>query len=763
MGVFGFLRRKQLQVDQMQHPGSDPYNSIMMPRSRFNYKREVGDGRQNGIVMATLTWIARNFPEAPLVVYEQDAQGNWVIVPDHDLYPLLRRPNPYYSGTALWMASIMDFYLTGNAYWLKVRAAAGNVVELWWAPSSMMEPRWDDDGNNYITHYEYKPDPRARKGIELDPTDVVHFRYGLSAYNVRKGVSILDPVLREIFTDDEAANFSAALLRNMGVPGVVIIPQEGVRVSQEGAEEAKLQFMQRFGGDRRGEPLIMKAPVDIKKVSFTPEEMNLEAIRRIPEERISAIIGVPAVVVGLGAGLERSTYNNLAEAREIAYENAIIPPQRLMAAEVEVQLLPEFGPAENLRCGFDTSQVRVLQEDVNAVEKRLREGMLAGGIRRAEYRGALNLKVGPEDDVYLVPISVIEVGASDVSALTGTRGMEPPEIKGLSAKATRRDRQLVRAFNRDAARLSSLFADELSEAFVNIAEEVRQALLAEVRKQTPQPVRRAVVVAANGHKADDGGYDDPFGAPDYNDPFEDDDIPADWPDLYRRILRDPTAARQVLPEERIDEEMAAAYQSGYEEVVDSTFGLVERALNLEQPLGREDPRVQAVIRAGGTRRGLVDLSGQTIDAIRAGLEEARSEGLGPRETAKRIAEMVEGRNLYPGIWQRKYERELSRGVSEATARELATAAANRFRAETIARTETKHAQNVAAATAYELSEVVGACRVYDSDDCGWMSHDDPVKANGKIVSFDDARLYTLAHPRCVRNFAPVLKEEAETL
>lgn len=48
-----------------------------------------------------------------------------------------------------------------------------------------------------------------------------------------------------------------------------------------------------------------------------------------------------------------------------------------------------------------------------------------------------------------------------------------------------------------------------------------------------------------------------------------------------------------------------------------------------------------------------------------------------------------------------------------------------------------------------------AVRISDGPDCGLKSHDDPQKANGMVMNLDDARRYTVAHPNCVRDFAPV--------
>ena len=95
------------------------------------------------------------------------------------------------------------------------------------------------------------PDPRFVEAT-IDPADVVHFRHGINPHDLRKGLSPIHGVLREIFMDLEASNFVASLLRNMGVPGVVISPKSGATARSDDVEATKTWFQEQFGGDRRG-------------------------------------------------------------------------------------------------------------------------------------------------------------------------------------------------------------------------------------------------------------------------------------------------------------------------------------------------------------------------------------------------------------------------------------------------------------------------------------------------------------------------------
>jgi HK97 family phage portal protein len=392
---------------------------MLLPQTDFDYTRAVGDGKGSSIIMACALWLARVFPEAPMRVRETDAEGQTQITPNHPLQRLIERPNDFYSGIAMWMATLIDFLLAGNAYWIKVRNELGDVIQLWYTPQTMLCPASDDTRpGTFITHYEYKPNPAMAKPIILNVRDVVHFRYGIDPDNVRKGLSPIASLLREIFTDNEASNFASSLLKNLGVPGVILSPGgDETEASSEDLEEVKETFMRRFGGDKRGEPMVMRTKTDVKVLSFSPQQMDLRTLRRLPEERVTAVLGLPAIVVGFGAGLERSTFANFAEAREAAFESFIAPLQRLIAAEVTLQLLPDFEepvvipkPTDAIvEAFFDTTDVRILQEDKSRKSKYLTEQWEKGLISRFEARLDLGRNATDADKVYRISKNEIEV------------------------------------------------------------------------------------------------------------------------------------------------------------------------------------------------------------------------------------------------------------------------------------------------------------------------------------------------------------------
>jgi len=384
--------------------------SRLMNRTRYDYKTLVGDPSTNSAVVAVVGWMARNFPEAPVRIARVPTNNHdpveWIApraTGPGRMLQLLERPNPWYSGVLQWTATIADMENTGNGYWLKVRNPMGRVEQLWWLPSWMTEPRWDERrADQFIGWYEYTVDGQT---WIYKPEDIVHFRVGLDKLNVRKGLSPLASLYREIFTDDEAANMTASLMRNIGVPGVVLSPANttGPTGRFKDPEEMKETFMSKFSGDKSGEPFVSSVPVDLKVASWSPNEMNLRDLRKIPEERISAVYGVAAIVAGLGAGLDRSTFNNFSEARKAAYQEAIIPKHRMMSAELEIQLLDEFAVIDDYDVSFDWAQATAMQENTADVWRRSQEAATKGLIMRSDFKRAVGMPVSPDDDVYVAP------------------------------------------------------------------------------------------------------------------------------------------------------------------------------------------------------------------------------------------------------------------------------------------------------------------------------------------------------------------------
>lgn len=672
-------------LSAMRHSGAPMFGSMLLRRTRFDYRKEVGDGLDSSVVTAPIRWVQRALPEARLTITKRKQDGNVDQVPDHAMLALIKKPNPYYGDLVLWGATLLSWYLDGNAYWFKARSGAGQVAELWWMPWWTMEPKWPEDGSEFLSHYEYKPGGTALP-MRLEVDDVVHFRDGMNPKNMRKGLSSLDGVIREIFMDLESSNFVASLLRNMGVPGVVISPKGGAMPAAEDVEATKAWFQEAFGGDRRGGPLVMGAPTEVQPYGFNPQQMNMSEARDVAEERVCACIGIPAAVVGFGAGLQTAKVGaTMEELFKTAWRNGVLPVARALADELDRSLLPDFPNSAGLESGWNTDDVLALQEDEDKQADRWNKRLGSGGITVFEYRQGIGMDADDSHRIFLRSISVIEVPEGEPGRTAGSEPTNEPKSRGeKAAHATpseiARGKAYVTLLLRQEAGLETAFQKPLRTLFAGLGQAAGATALPMLEQKE--------------EKADD-------------------------------LLLSLILQKLGIPQWSAD--LQKSFEAQYLAVAKAVADAAERAgLGASLP----DPVARSIVAAGGRRAGLIDLGQQTRAAMFQALAEGRAEGEGAQQLATRIRDYVEG-----GPWN-----------SAAT------------RAQVIARTETKYAQNV---STIERARAGGVDRfmVFDGRLGPGRSDLYCMARNNSVVTGDQATVMANSeHPNGTLSFAPYFQE-----
>lgn len=736
-------------ITQMRHVGQPLFLNGLLKRTRFDYRGAIGDGLDSSVVTAPVMWLQRALPEARLALRQRSRSGAIEEVPDHEMLRLVRNPNPFYSDIALWAGTVLSYATSGDAYWIKVRNSYGKPVELWWVPHWAMQPKASIDGTEFLSHYEYTPGTGYGR-MELHPDDVVHFRHGINPRDMRHGLSPLDGAIREIFADLESSNFVASLLRNMGVPGVVISPKGGAMPAPEDVEATKLWFKEAFGGDNRGRPLVMGAPTDVQAYGFNPQQMNLSEARNVAEERVCACLGIPAAVVGFGAGLEQTKVGaTMEELRKLAWHNGVLPLARSLADELQRSLLPDFQRGgQMLELYWDVDDVLALQEDENKQTDRKLKELQAGAITLWDYLTETGREANDSHKYYLRPISTLEVPLSiagkgeELGGALALGGDQSP--KGLPAPATKEQGACAKC---GAESEKDQLADGLCAACHGGGKAAKHQgdgphdhdLPAGTRRATPEEMKRgerfvlmlqrqergqiagfekvlvplfqswgdtasgiaADVLRANGEKGIK-----PAGA---------DGAKADE-DLVRQII-------ELLNIEAWEAQLSSKYQQQYLAVARDVAEAIEQS---GFGTGLPDPVMRAIIQAGGRRTGLLDLSSQTRQAVFDALAEGRAQGEGVTALTNRIANAVEG-----GHWDNP-----------------------QVRARVIARTETKYAQNI---STIENGKANGVAEfmVFDGRLGPGRSLETHIARNGSIVSAEFAlQMAALEHPNGTLSFAP---------
>ena len=394
-----------------------------LPGSSKDWSRVAGDLGLNGVVAAAMDWYVRNYPQATPKYYRPVDSQQAEPVEDHPVIKLMAQPDPMIMGSLFWGWVIQDYKLFGNTYLRKIRSTTrGVVTALQFLPQDMVRPV--GNGTNPLTHYVYTTDGRS---FDIPVSDIIHIRYNRDPSDIRLGRSPVMAVLREIATDNTASSTAYGLLANGAMPSLIVGPDakdQTVDISMDDARQVKRQLHEDLTGDGSGGIVVMTGAYKMDRVSLTPSELALDSVRRVPEERICSALGINPMVLGLGAGLERSTYNNFERAQQAAWEDGMVPLLRTIADAITADLLPEYPETqEGDFVQYDLEQVRALADDLAAEADRAEKLYKAGIIDRAEAKRIAGLEAVPEDEGQLHP-QAIPVQTTDAPIAPAVRSYE---------------------------------------------------------------------------------------------------------------------------------------------------------------------------------------------------------------------------------------------------------------------------------------------------------------------------------------------------
>lgn len=318
----------------------------------------------------------------------------------------------------------MGWWFAGDVYFYKTRSITGEIVELWNLPHFLTEPRWPGDGRTpdtvrwaeehgektadldpFLSHYEYRIPGKAP--VLYPAKDIIHLKRHVDLSRPRHGLGAFESLFEELGGDRKMAIFAYAIMSNMGLQVPIIGPKDdSVLMSPTAAEAIKEGWIRKTTGDRAGEPVVLDMPLEVEKFGFNPTELDLSALRLIPESRVCAVCQISPAALQVMVGIQNGTsYASSEQARQQGYEEVIIPIQTVWAEEFTHQLLSEFEGSEGAEFVFDTSKVRVLEEDRDALVKRESEIFKSGGSTLDQYLTAVGKKpLGPPlGDVRMVP------------------------------------------------------------------------------------------------------------------------------------------------------------------------------------------------------------------------------------------------------------------------------------------------------------------------------------------------------------------------
>lgn len=278
---------------------------------------------------------------------------------------------PYGPGSTtrdlLWDMS-QDGDLAGNFYG-RVNMADGQIDRLRpdWTTIIMGSERDEKNAGDMadarVVGYLYEPGGRG-SGLTpqlFDVSEVIHWiPFGRDPAARFRGMSWLQPVVQEIQAD-KAAMVHKQMFFEQGATAnlVVTLPVEDpvafnefVEAFEEAHEGTLNAYRTLYFGGGAGATVV---GADMQQIDFKVTQSHGEA-------RLAAAARIPAILVGIVAGLEAATYSNYGMARRAFADMTLRPMWGSMASALS-QVVPRPPGPDNSELWYDVRDVSFLQED----------------------------------------------------------------------------------------------------------------------------------------------------------------------------------------------------------------------------------------------------------------------------------------------------------------------------------------------------------------------------------------------------------------
>jgi len=297
--------------------------------------------------------------------------------PNDPLQSLIRNPNEAQDRFEFLEQLIIHLYTTGNAFVHLIRSGAGIPVQMELIRPDVMSmvPVKAPTGKRIINFFA---ESNGEK-IKIPANDIIQFRLP-DALDEFWGLSPLFVLSRLGDIDDQSVDFLRAYFLNKGVPSGML--SVAGRIQDNDRDAMKLKWQQQFQGKEGWHKIpVMDQGVKFEPLSTGLRDMDLNPIFNQTETRIAMVFGVPPILLGTNAGLERSTFSNFKESRRGFWQETLSPMYtRLERRFTRMLAQKEFGMDRAIQ--FDLSKVAGLQASQDELRSFSLEGWRRGLLTR---------------------------------------------------------------------------------------------------------------------------------------------------------------------------------------------------------------------------------------------------------------------------------------------------------------------------------------------------------------------------------------------
>ena len=301
------------------------------------------DARYTAVASAFTGYLYRSFNHAQFGT-ERYASGEWRSATLTEWEMIKERPNALNAMSDILVSAAVDAASHGLGLIEMVRSPEGRVGNIWWAPAALTSIEYEAGGTMLRL---YRVGGRPSRGLrDVLPEDMIRIQRGIAMNSPAEGVSPLAAAGDAVGAHQRMLRGMTAVLHNAARATIVMPVSDQQSWQQEEAEAMAGVFRAEGTGDNTGKTLVTPHRFDVANVTSDQRMGIFTESATIAEATVGAQFGVPPQVAGLVSGLRYSRAKaELEAAREVVYENVLMPIGREVADGLTRHLLPALGVA----------------------------------------------------------------------------------------------------------------------------------------------------------------------------------------------------------------------------------------------------------------------------------------------------------------------------------------------------------------------------------------------------------------------------------
>ncbi|HSR77257.1 MAG TPA: phage portal protein [Xanthobacteraceae bacterium] len=324
------------------------------------------------------------------------AGGGWVIIENHPLVHLFRRPNRWQTAFQFWSYMLTAYCLRGNSFVVIQRDWNGAPDALVPISPDRVTLQIDPQGNLWYRVNSL----HVGFGVLVPADDILHMKnLSLDGYT---GISPIACAQDVIGLALAAQQHGAILFRQGGQIGGVL--QHPGKLSKEATDNIAQSWASTHTGVQNAHKVaVLEEGMTFEKVAMTNEDAQFLATRQFQVIDICRLFRVPPHKVG---ELGRSTFGNVEQQQRQYIDDCLHSHTDQLEGLGNDQLLFEDERAAGYDIHFDFTSM--LQGDQIQRFQAYQIGLLNGFLSRNEVRARENLNPIAGGDEYRVPLNTAD-------------------------------------------------------------------------------------------------------------------------------------------------------------------------------------------------------------------------------------------------------------------------------------------------------------------------------------------------------------------